>query len=140
MIRDEIKRLSIEALRNRDSDRRAMLTGILSRFTEEEKSEGFSGWTEDLERDVVERYVKSLEKAILQIGGGPIAERYQVEVDLLRPYLPSRLGEEQTRSLVEPLAAQSRSIGQFMGLVMRQYKGQVDPEVVRRIGTELGLK
>jgi len=140
MVREELKRRSIEALRARDAETRSMLTGVLAKFTEEEKVEGFKGWTPDAEREVVEKYVKSLEKALAQIPAGHLADQYRKEVDLLRPYLPERLGEAQTRALIAPLAAQAKGLGQFMGLVMKQHKGQVDPELVKRIGAELGLK
>ncbi len=74
------------------------------------------------------------------MGPGPITDKYRKEVALLAPFLPSRLSEDDTRALVSPLAAQAKGLGQFMGLVMKQFKGQVDPEVVKKIGAELGLK
>ncbi len=83
MIRDEIKARSIAALRARDKATRSLLSGVLGRFGEEEKSAGFSGWTEDAERKLVASYVKSLKGSIEMMAGSDLAASYQAEVDLL---------------------------------------------------------
>ncbi len=139
-IRDEIKAMSIAALKARDAETRSRLGGILSRFGEVEKGKGFDGWSEERERAVVASYVKQLKGALGDMAGTDLAAAYQAEIDLLAPFLPQLLDEAATRELVAPLAEQARSIGQFMGLVMRSHKGQVDPGLVRRIGQDLGLK
>lgn len=139
-IRDQLKAQSIAALRARDADTRSRLVGILARFTEVEKERGFAGWSEDKERTMVAAYVKQLRGALDELAGTALAEAYQAEIALLAPFLPQLLDAEATRALVAPLAEQARSIGQFMGLVMRSHKGKVDPALARAIGEELGLK
>ena len=139
-IRDELKAWSIAALRARDAVTRSRLVGILARFTEVEKEQAFDGWTEDKERAIVAAYVKQLKGALGDLKGTALAESYQAEIDLLDPFLPKLLDRDATRALVAPLAEQARSIGQFMGLVMKAHKGTVDPSTVRAIGQELGLK
>jgi uncharacterized protein YqeY len=114
--------------------------GVLARFTEVEKEQSFDGWTEDKERAIVAAYVKQLKGALGDLKGTALADSYQAEIDLLDPYLPRLLDREATRELVAPLVEQARSIGQFMGLVMKSHKGKVDPGLVRAIGQELGLK
>jgi len=63
-IRDEIKAMSIAALKARDAETRSRLGGILSRFGEVEKGKGFDGWSEERERAVVASYVKQLKGAL----------------------------------------------------------------------------
>ena len=140
MIRDEIKAKSIAALKAGDKETRSLLSGVLGRFGEEEKSAGFGGWSEEGERQLVASYVKSLKGSIEAMKGSDLAAKYQAEIDLLADYLPQLLDETATRALVEPLIAECGAIGQLMGRVMKEHKGKVDPGLVRRIAAEGGLK
>ena len=140
MIRDEIKARSIAALRARDKATRSLLSGILGRFGEQEKSAGFSGWTEEGERSLVASYVKSLKGSIEMMPGSDLAAAYQSEVDLLAPYLPQVLDEAATLAIVEALVPQCAGLGQLMGRVMKDHKGKVDGGLVRRLAMEAGLK
>jgi len=139
MVRETIQKQSIEALKARDKRTRSLLGGVLAAFIEEEKKEGFSGFTEESERAIVSRYVKQLQGAVDQMGDRPVAQDYRDEIALLSPYMPQLLSEDETRALIAPLAEQARGLGQFMGLVMKDHKGKVDPKLVRAIGQELGL-
>ena len=139
MIREDLQRRSREALKGGDRETRTLLSSILGKFTETEKDARFPGWTDALEQEVVARHVKGLRQGVEQMKTGPIVEGYLKEIALLEPYLPQLLDEAATRELVAPLAENARNIGQFMGMVMRQHKGEVDPALVRRIGEELGL-
>ena len=140
MIRDELTKKSREALKAGDKETRQRLTSVLGKFTEAEKSKGFEGWNDQAEQEVVARHVKSLKTAIEQMKSGDVVEAYRAEIALLEPYLPQLLDEAATRALVEPIAANARALGQFMGMVMKQHKGEVDPQLVRKIGMDLGLR
>ena len=139
MIREQLKAQSIAALKSGDKQTRALLNGILARFLEEEKSAGFKGFTEQSERALVSSYVKMLKSGLEQLNAGELAEKYRAEIALLEPFMPQLLDEAATRDLVTPLAEGARNLGMFMGSVMKQHKGKVDPALVRRIGSELGL-
>ena len=139
MICEQLKAKSIAALKSGDKETRAALTGILARFLEVEKSGKFDGFTEQSERALVAAYAKSLKSALEQMGDGAVADSYRAEIALLEPFMPQLLDEAATRELVVPLAEAARNLGMFMGSVMKQHKGKVDPALVRRIGTELGL-
>ena len=139
MIREQLKAKSIAALKSRDKETRSALTGILARFLEVEKSGNFEGFTEQSERSLVAAYAKSLKSALEQMADGAVADSYRAEIALLEPFMPQLLDEAATRELVTPLAEGARNLGMFMGSVMKQHKGKVDPTLVRRIGAELGL-
>jgi len=138
-IRDEIKTRSIAALKAGDRETRSRLSGVVALFIEVEKAAGFSGWTEVREREVVASYAKKLKAALSDLGDRPLAAEYRAEIALLEPYLPQLLDAEATRELVAPLLEQARSLGQFMGLVMKSHKGAVDARLVREIAVEAGL-
>jgi len=95
----------------------------------------------ELEQQVVAKYVKNLQQSLNELAGTPLADAYKEELDLLAPFQPKVLSEEETRALVEPLVKEAKSIGQFMGVVMKSLKSKgVDPGLARKIGEELGLK
>ena len=139
MIREQLKAKSIEALKAGDKETRALLTGVLARFLEEEKGSKFNGFTEESERSLVSAYVKTLKSALDQLAGTDLADSYLAEIALLEPYMPQLLDEAATRELVTPLVEGARNLGMFIGSVMKTHKGKVDPALVRRIGQELGL-
>jgi uncharacterized protein len=140
MIRDELLKKSRAALKAGDKVTRQQLSSVLGKFIEAEKAKGFDKWTDAVEQEVVSKHVKGLRTAIEQMKGGAVADAYAVEIALLEPYLPQLLDEAATRALVEPIVARAKGIGPFMGMVMKDHKGKVDPALVRKIGMELGLK
>lgn len=140
MLKDTFREQSNQALKNKDVETRKVMNNIVSKFLEVEKSGTFTGWTEALEQDTVRSYIKSLQKAIEQIKTGPVVEGYQREIDMLATYLPKQMDEAETRALVESLLPNARGMGQLMGLVMKNHRERANPELVKRIATELGLK
>lgn len=140
MVREALKQMSIDALKRRDSDTRARLSGVLAKFLEEEKSGNHRGWTEESERAVISKYVKTLEASLDELGASPVAAGYRAEIELLRPFMPQVMDEAATRTLVETLLPQVKGMGQLMGLVMKDHKGKVDAAVVKKVATEMGLK
>ena len=140
MLKDQFKELSNQALRSKDPDTRKVMNNILARFLEVEKSGSFTGWTPQLEQDTVRAYIKTLQKGMEQMPGGPVAESYKREIDVLSNFLPKALSEEEKRDLVAPYAANAKGLGPFIGAVMKEHRGKVDPELVKKIGMGMGLK
>lgn len=140
MLKDVFRERSTQALRNKDAETRRIMNAIHSKFLEVEKSEGFAGWSERLELDTIRSYIKSLQKALEQLKSGPVHEQYVREITMLNEYLPKTLDEAGTRALLEPLVGQVKSIGQLMGLVMKEHRDQVDAVLVRKVAADLGLK
>jgi uncharacterized protein YqeY len=140
MLKDTFKEKSNEALRSKDTETRRIMNNILSKFLEVEKSGTFTGWTEALEQDTIRAYIKALQKSMEQMKGSPLTESYQREIDVLSAFLPKGLSEDEVRALVAPYAANAKGLGPFIGAVMKDHRGRIDPEMLRRIGAELGLK
>jgi len=139
MVRDELKAMSIAALKARDKETRGLLSGVLAKFLEVEKSGKFDGWTEDAQRTLVAGYTKKLKGSLELVKGTDLAAAYQKEIDLLAPFLPQLLDEAATRAILEPLVGQVSGVGPVMGRVMGKYKGKVDPGLVRKLAGEMGL-
>jgi uncharacterized protein YqeY len=139
MVRDELKAMSIAALKARDKETRTLLSGMLAKFLEVEKSGKFEGWTEEAQRDLIARHLKQLIGSAKMLAGTELAAQYQKEIDLLAPFGPQLLDEAATRAILEPLVGKVSGVGPVMGRVMSQYKGKVDPGLVRRLAQEMGL-
>lgn len=140
MLKNSFKELSNNALKNKDTETRRIMGNILAKFLEIEKSGTFSGWNEQLEQDTIRSYIKSLQKSIEQLKGSPLIEGYQKEIDVLSTFLPKALSKEETLPLLLPFLESAKSTGQLIGLVMKEHRGKVDPEIVKQIASEHGLK
>lgn len=140
MLKEKFQALSKEALRNKDADTRRMMGSILSRFLETEKAPGFKGWTDDAEQEVVRAHIKALQKSVDAMPGSAVAQGYEQEIALLTGYLPRMYSEEEARAVAAPYAEKANGrLGPFMGMVLKDHKGMIDPGLLRKIGQELGL-
>ncbi|MFQ6048707.1 MAG: GatB/YqeY domain-containing protein [Phycisphaerae bacterium] len=83
---------------------------------------------------VVQRYAKRLSKSMEEfrrVGVADRAEQIQAELAVVEEFLPRRMDEQQLTEAIERVLAEHgidspRQIGQAMGILMKQYPGQVD--------------
>jgi uncharacterized protein len=96
--------------------------------------------------EVIRRSIKQRQDSINQFtqgGRADLAEKEKIELDILMPYLPAQLSEDEIRKVVkETIAAVgatgSSDMGKVMGQAMGKLKGQADGNIVRKIvGEEL---
>jgi len=114
--------------------------------TEIEKKKKETGLSDEEILEVLGRAVKQRQDSIRQFndGGRPeLAEKEQAELDIIIPYLPAQLSEDEIRVVVKTVieetgAAGMSDIGKVMGQAMGKMKGKVDGNVVKKIvGEEL---
>ena len=80
-------------------------------------------------------------KAYRDAGRDDLADKEQAEIDVLVPYLPEQLGEDEVRALVvEAVAAtgasSQRDMGRVMGALMPRVKGRADGKLVSSLVNE----
>lgn len=119
VVRRDTLRMAISSVQGAAKDKRAPLT-------DEET-------TAVLAREVKKRR-ESIE-AYTSAGRDDLAAREQAEIDVLTPYLPQQLSEDEIRALVSEAVADSgatsaRDMGKVMGLLMPAVKGRADGKVV----------
>lgn len=117
--RRDTLRMAISAAQNAAKDKRAPLS-------DEET-------VEVLTREVRKRR-ESIE-AYRSAGRADLAAREQAEVDILTPYLPEQLSEDEVRALVQEAVAETgatspRDMGRVMGQLMPRLKGRADGKLV----------
>jgi hypothetical protein len=65
--------------------------------------------------------------------------REEEEIKIIEKYLPAQLSEEEIRQNVKAFLGQlenKENIGKVMGSVMKEFKGQADGNLVRKVVEE----
>ena len=135
-----------EAMKSGDSVRRDTLRLIDSAIknSEIEKKKRETGLSDEEVLDVISRAVKQRQDSIRQYvdGGRPeLAEKEKIELDIIMPYLPAQLSEEEIKAAVGEVISASGEVsmsdlGKIMGQVMAKLKGKADGNIVREIVKE----
>ena len=143
-IADELDGMYKDAMRARDQPKLDVIRMIRSKIGEAKTAKGFDGEVNDeLYLRVIGLYVKQMNKALPDYEGQGERGREMVaqlkfEVDFLSQFLPTKLGEEETRSLVQRTVAElgvddPKQLGRVMGSIMKDHRDTIDAGLVRRL-------
>lgn len=143
-IRDELT----AAMKARDSVKMNTLRGLLSAFTNELVAKGIRPQEAISDADalaVIKRAVKQRKDSIQQFRSGnreDLAQKEEAEMKILEAYMPAQMSREQIETVAkqvkEKLGITDKSkMGQFVGAVMKELKGQADGSVVKEIAESL---
>jgi uncharacterized protein YqeY len=99
---------------------------------------------DDLYLQVIAAQVKKDQKSIeeyegLGERGAPMAEKFRNEVDYLSRWLPQKLDEDATASLVRStiddlgVAGDPKAAGRVIGEIMKSHKDEVDGGLVNKL-------
>lgn len=118
---------------------------VNTKVMERRTGAGFKGQVDDeLYRDVIGAYKKSLEKARQEYKnagerGAEQVSELEWEIEFLSQFLPAMLGEDETRAAVREAIAEAggspdpRMAGRLVGAVMKKHKGRVDAALVKQL-------
>ena len=125
------------AMRDGDTQRRDTLRMVIAaaQNAAKEKREPLS---DEETLAVITREVKKRRESIKAYGDAgrtDLADKEQAEIDILAPYLPQQMSEDEVRALViEAIAATGasspRDMGRVMGQLMPKVKGRADGKLV----------
>ncbi len=143
-LREELK----DAMRKRDQPRLDVIRQVESELSVIKSAPGFSGEADDaLYLKVVGAYVKRMQKAIKEYEaagerGAEMVEQLGFEVKYLSRWLPSMLGEEETRELVKQALnvlgiSDPKQAGRVVGHLMKDHKGKLDGGLASRLAREM---
>ena len=131
------------AMRDGDTDRRDTLRMVVAaaQNAAKDKREALS---DEEALAVVTREVKMRRESIeafRSAGREDLAAQEQLEIDILVPYLPEQLGEDDVRALVIDAvvstgASSPKDMGRVMGELMPKVKGRADGKLVSRLVNE----
>lgn len=147
-IREDLENELKDAMRSGDAARRNVIRQVQSEVGVAKTAPGFSGEVDDaLYTSVIESYVKKMQKSLeeyrgLGERGAEMVGKLEFEVDYLARWLPTKLGEDETRALVEEaiaelgVAGDEKAAGRVTGHVMKGHKDEVDGALVNRLVRE----
>lgn len=141
-IQEDIKSAMIEKNEERLSTIR-MLKSALQYHEIQKGGAGYIATDEDV-IEVVGREIKKRKESIefYEKGGRQeLADKEKRELEILQPYLPEQLSEEEIRKLVDDAIGQTgastiQGMGKVMGVLMSKTKGKADGGIVSSIVRE----
>ena len=136
------------AMRAKDAVRLRTIRSLRAALMEREIAErqgGEATLTEEQELAVVQKQAKQRRDALEQYeqaGREDLAAKEREELEVLKEYLPRQLGEDEVRTVVarivaETGAASPRDMGKVMGLAMKELRGKADGRMVQAVAREL---
>lgn len=138
-----------EAMLKKDAATASVMRMVKSKIQLKKAEPNFKGELNDVVvRDVIVSYYKQLEKAVAEYAAlnseqtaGQISQ-LKSEMALIEEYVPKALDEEATKKIVQDAIAASgatepKHMGKVMGAVMAKHKGEVDPELVKKLATTM---
>jgi len=137
-----------EAMKNKQAQELSLLRMVKTRFQVKLTEKGVEGpLTDEMALAEISAYVKQLKKSLPDFEkagdrGVEKVEQINFEIDYLKPFLPQMMDEEATRTLVtEKIAelgiASPNQFGKLMGNLMKDYKGKVDPAIVKKVAMSI---
>ncbi len=141
--KEKIKKELVEAMKSGDSQKRDTLRMLDSMIKNEEilKNKKEEGLTEEEILAIIKRAVRQREDSVNQYKKGgrvELAEKEQIEIDILKKYLPEEMSEKELRDIVKGVLEKVVDIdfGKIMGIVMSKIKGRADGNMVRKVVEE----
>jgi uncharacterized protein YqeY len=147
-IKEELAAELRDAMKTKDAPRRDVIRQIETEVSLARSDPGFTGEVDDdLYRKVIASYVKKMDKSRadyedLGERGRAMAEKLSYEVEYLGRWLPTKLGEEETREMVRAVitglgvAGEPKAAGQVTGTLMKAHGKDLDGALVSRIVAE----
>lgn len=148
LAKDELRtgtlRMLLAAVSNKEKEKRYKVSKTDPSLSEEELGAKSQLSPEELQ-DAVSSEAKKRRESVeaFEKGGRPeLAEKEKQELNVLLPYLPVQMSEEEIRALVKEAikksgAAGPQDLGKVMGMIVPQAKGKADGALVSKIVKEL---
>ena len=136
MLIDEIKKANIEAMKQKDSIKRAILSVVISKYNNlaiELKAKGKEITDADL-INILQKTKKELEEEHVscdQAGRGDKIREIDYQYACIHPYLPQMLEAEEIEEIINSL--EDKSIPAVMKHFKTNYAGKVDMGLVSQI-------
>lgn len=140
MLKEQIEKDLIEAMKAKDETKLLVLRSLKSAIKNSEIQKQTELKDEDI-LSVIQGQIKSRKDSIAlykQGGREELAEKEQIEIDILNTYLPEQMSEEEVKKLVQKAIEETgantmQDMGKVMGTLMGQVKGKADPSMVSSI-------
>jgi uncharacterized protein YqeY len=137
-----------DAMKTQDGKRRDVIRQVQTEVATARSAPDFEGQVDDaFYQKVIASYVKKMDKSREEYAGygergRAMAEKLAYEVEYLSRWLPSRIGEEETRALVKSaivelgVAGDEKAAGRVTGHLIKTRGNDLDGGLVNRLVRE----
>ena len=126
-----------EAMKSHDKDRLSVIRFVRGAIRQAEIDGGHKELSDEDVIGVISKEVKMRKDSIEEFKKGgreDLVAKTQAEIDVLMPYLPAQLSEDEIRALVkEAVEKTGVSSPKVMGMLMPKLKGRADGKMVNTI-------
>jgi len=141
MVKDKLRKDSVEALKGGDKKRVEVLRFLISLIDKKELQMPLGQMKEADEIGVLKKEMKNKEESKVMFkkaGRNDLVEELEKEIDIVKEYLPEELGEEEIVKIVEEVIKEqgNDNFGLVMKESMAKLKGSVDGALVSKIVKE----
>ena len=138
-----------DAMLTKDARRRDVIRQVQTEITLARSEPGYDESKDDeVAQGVIESYSKRMQKSVAEYEGygergADMADKLKFEVEYLSRWMPQKLDESATRSLIESkiaelgVAGDEKAAGRVTGMIMKEHKEDVDGALVNRLVREL---
>lgn len=140
MLINELQKANIQAMKDKDHNKRSILSVVLTKCKLQEvelRSKGLE--MEDSKvLEVIQKSLKELsdeKQGYIQVGNKERVKTIEEQENILKAYLPAQLGEAEIREIISKL--EDKSIPSIMKHFKTNYAGQVDMSLVSQIARSL---
>ena len=136
MLIDTIKKENMLALKNKDENKRAVLSVIINKYMiagYEAKAKGKELSDDDLLK-IISKQVKELEEekeSYVQANREDSVKKIEEQISVISSYLPKLLSEEEIKTII--LSLEDKSIPSVMKYFKTNYSNKVDMGVVNKV-------
>jgi uncharacterized protein len=129
-----------DAIKSKNEDRLRTLRMVKSDIMYE-KTKGSQDLPEEKVLEIVQRAAKKRKESIEEFdkaGRKDLSDKEKTELAIIEEYLPAQLGEAEVTALIDKKVGEMgevsmKDMGKIMGALMKEFKGQVDGNVVKKI-------
>ncbi len=128
MLKEELKKNEIAAMKARDKQTVNVLRLVNSEIKAFEVNERKDISDEDVVR-IIEKQIKQLKEALqyaIQLNDNDKIAEGNFAIDLLTPYLPAQLSEEEVESMLKDIITNSNYGASDMGKIMKEIMPKVN--------------
>lgn len=140
MLKDKLKKESIEALKSHDQKRVDVLRFLISLIDKKELQLPVGKMTDAEEIGVLRKELKNKEESkemFLKANRVDLVQQLDYEIEVVKGYLPAEISQEQVEKIVvDVISDKGNNFGLVMREVMVKLNGAVDGGVISKIVKE----
>ena len=149
MIREEIKKQLVEAMKNQEKEKVATLRLINSSIKDRDIADRSKGNYDGIDEagilSLLQTMIKQRRESIemyKQGGRDDLVAHEQGEIDVIQSFLPKQMSAEEMQTVIKEVIAQTgatgmKDMGKVMGVATKRFAGRADGKVVSTLVRQL---